>query len=160
MLGYWKRPEATAKSIRNGWFHTGDIGRVDEDGYFYIVDRLKDMVNVGGLKVYPVEIENTIYQHAAVEEVAVYGLTDSLMGERVCANIVCKAGQKQRSSRSAGSNWPITKSRGRSCLSIPFQRARPEKSSSASCAIRDTKRWQHRREWPARARSRRGCVSG
>ncbi len=93
MLGYWNRPEATAKAIRNGWFHTGDIGRLDEDGYFYIVDRLKDMVNVGGLKVYPVEVENTIYQHPAVEEVAVYGVAEKLMGERVCANIVCKAGQ-------------------------------------------------------------------
>jgi long-chain acyl-CoA synthetase len=92
MLGYWNRPEATAKAIRNGWFHTGDIGRVDEDGYFYIVDRLKDMVNVGGLKVYPVEVENTIYLHAAVEEVAVYGISDKFLGERVCANIVCKKG--------------------------------------------------------------------
>lgn len=92
MLGYWNRPEATATAIRNGWFHTGDIGRVDEDGYFYIVDRLKDMVNVGGLKVYPVEIENTIYHHPAVEEVAVYGIPDPIMGERVCANIVGKPG--------------------------------------------------------------------
>jgi long-chain acyl-CoA synthetase len=93
MLGYWNRPEATAKAVRNGWFHTGDIGRVDEDGYFYIVDRVKDMVNVGGLKVYPVEVENTIYQHPAVEEVAVYGIADPLTGERVCANIVCKPGE-------------------------------------------------------------------
>jgi phenylalanine ammonia-lyase len=93
MLGYWNRPEATAKAIRNGWFHTGDIGRVDEDGYFYIVDRLKDMVNVAGLKVYPVEVENTIYQHPAVDEVAVYGMADDYMGERVCANIILKSGQ-------------------------------------------------------------------
>jgi long-chain acyl-CoA synthetase len=93
MLGYWNRPEATATAIRNGWFHTGDIGRVDEDAYFYIVDRVKDMVNVSGLKVYPVEVENTIYQHPAVEEVAVYGVVESLLGERVCANIVCKAGE-------------------------------------------------------------------
>ncbi len=94
MLGYWNRPEATAEAIRNGWFHTGDIGRVDENGYFYIVDRLKDMVNVGGLKIYPVEVENTIYQHPAVEEVAVYGIPDKLMGEQVCVNIVCKAGHE------------------------------------------------------------------
>jgi phenylalanine ammonia-lyase len=94
MLGYWNRADATAKAIRNGWFHTGDIGRVDEDGYFYIVDRLKDMVNVGGLKVYPVEVENTIYQHPAVEEVAVYGLVDRMMNERVCANIICKTGHE------------------------------------------------------------------
>lgn len=93
MLGYWNRPEATAKAVRNGWFHTGDIGRVDEDGYFYIVDRVKDMVNVGGFKVYPVEVENTIYQHPAVEEVAVYGLSDEYMGERVCANVILKPEQ-------------------------------------------------------------------
>lgn len=92
MLGYWNRPETTAKAIRNGWFHTGDIGRVDEDRYFYIVDRVKDMVNVAGFKVYPVEVENTIYQHPAVEEVAVYGLSDEYLGERVCANVILKAG--------------------------------------------------------------------
>ena len=91
MLGYWNRPEATANAIRNGWFHTGDIGRVDDSGYFYIVDRLKDMVNVGGLKVYPVEVENAIYQHPAVEEAAVYGVPDPDLGERVCASIVLKA---------------------------------------------------------------------
>ena len=94
MLGYWNRPEATEKAIRNGWFHTGDIGRVDQDGYFYIVDRLKDMINVGGLKVYPIEVENAIYQHPAVEDVAVYGVSDPLMGERSCANIVRKAGHE------------------------------------------------------------------
>ena len=94
MLGYWNRPDATAKAIRNGWFHTGDIGRVDEDGYFYIVDRLKDMVNVNGLKVYPVEVENAIYQHPAVEEVAVYGVADAMLSERVYANIVRKEGHE------------------------------------------------------------------
>ncbi|MCP4352171.1 MAG: long-chain-fatty-acid--CoA ligase [Desulfobacterales bacterium] len=90
MLGYWNRPTETAETIQNGWLHTGDIGKTDEDGYFYIVDRLKDMVNVGGLKVYPAEVENVLYQHPAVEEVAIYGVSDPLMGEQVSANIVLR----------------------------------------------------------------------
>jgi long-chain acyl-CoA synthetase len=90
MLGYWNRPFETAEVIKNGWFHTGDIGQMDEEGFFYIVDRLKDMVNVSGFKVYPTEVENVIYQHPAVAEVAVYGSPDPLKGEIVKANIVLK----------------------------------------------------------------------
>lgn len=93
MLGYWNRPSETAKVIRDGWFHTGDIGEMDDKGYFYIVDRLKDMINAGGLKVYPAEVENVIYQHPAVAEVAVYGVPDALMGEQVRASVVLKPGQ-------------------------------------------------------------------
>ena len=92
MLGYWNRPFETAQIIKNGWFHTGDIGRMDSDGFFYIVDRLKDMVNISGFKVYPTEVENVIYQHPAVAECAVYGVPDALKGEIVKANIVLKAG--------------------------------------------------------------------
>lgn len=92
MLGYWNRPFETALVIKNGWFHTGDIGRMDDDGFFYIVDRLKDMVNVSGFKVYPTEVENVIYQHPAIAEVAVYGVADVLKGEIVKANIVLKVG--------------------------------------------------------------------
>lgn len=92
MLGYWNQPEATAETMRNGWLHTGDIGRMDEDGYFYIVDRLKDMVNVSGMKVYPAEVENVIYQHSAVAEAAVYGAPDPITEERVEAAIVLKNG--------------------------------------------------------------------
>lgn len=93
MLGYWNQPEATAEVIQDGWLHTGDIGRVDENGYFYVEDRLKDMVNVAGLKVYPAEVENVLYQHPAVAEAAVYGMPDSITGERVEAQVVRKAGQ-------------------------------------------------------------------
>ncbi|MBD2523536.1 long-chain-fatty-acid--CoA ligase [Nostoc sp. FACHB-133] len=93
MLGYWNRPAETAKSIKNGWFHTGDIGQIDELGYFYIVDRLKDMINNGGLKVYPAEVENVIYQHPGIAEVAVYGVPDSILGEQVKASVVLKADQ-------------------------------------------------------------------
>ncbi|MEH2011605.1 class I adenylate-forming enzyme family protein [Nostoc sp.] len=93
MLGYWNRPFETLEVIKNGWFHTGDIGRIDEDGFFYIVDRLKDMINLSGFKVYPTEVENIIYQHPAVAEVAVYGVPDPIKGEIIKANIVLKAGQ-------------------------------------------------------------------
>jgi len=92
MLGYWNRPEETRAAIRDGWFHTGDIGRVDADGYFFVEDRLKDMVNVGGLKVYPAEVENVIHTHPAVVDVAVFGAADPLMGERVVAHVVLAPG--------------------------------------------------------------------
>jgi long-chain acyl-CoA synthetase len=91
MLGYWNRPADTAQVIKGGWFHTGDIGRMDVEGYFYIEDRLKDMINVGGLKVYPAEVENVIYRHPAVAEVAVYGLPEPMLGERVAASVVLKS---------------------------------------------------------------------
>ena len=74
MKGYWQRPEATAEAIPDGWFHTGDLARVDEDGYFYIVDRKKDLIIRGGYNVYPREIEEVLYEHPAVAEAAVIGL--------------------------------------------------------------------------------------
>jgi long-chain acyl-CoA synthetase len=89
MLGYWNRPFETQEVIKNGWFYTGDIGRMDEEGFFYIVDRVKDMINVFGLKVYPTEVENVIYQHPAIAEVAIYGVLDSGF-EIVTANVVVK----------------------------------------------------------------------
>jgi long-chain acyl-CoA synthetase len=92
MLGYWNRPFETAEVIKNGWFHTGDIGRMDEEGFFYIVDRLKDMINISGFKVYPSEVENVIYQHPAIAEAAVFGVPDAIKGEIVQANIVLKPG--------------------------------------------------------------------
>jgi long-chain acyl-CoA synthetase len=94
MLGYWNRPQATAQAIKNGWFHTGDLGRIDEQGFFYIVDRLKDMINMSGFKVYPNEVEQVIYQHPAVAEVAIYGVSDPEKGEIVKANIVTKNSQQ------------------------------------------------------------------
>ncbi|ACC80687.1 class I adenylate-forming enzyme family protein [Nostoc punctiforme] len=93
MLGYWNRPFETAEVIKNGWLHTGDIGRMDEDGFFYVIDRSKDMIVVSGFKVYPTEVENVIYQHPAVAEVAIYGVPDPLKGEIVKANIILKASQ-------------------------------------------------------------------
>jgi len=81
MKGYWKQPEATAETLRNGWLHTGDLGKQDEDGYFYIVDRKKDMLLSAGLNVYPREIEEVLYRHPAVREVAVIGQYDKRRGE-------------------------------------------------------------------------------
>lgn len=95
MLGYWRRPEETRAMIdAEGWLHSGDIGRMDLDGYFYLVDRLKDMVNVGGLKVYPAEVENILHQHPAVAEVAVFGVADPFLGEQVRAHVVLAEGHE------------------------------------------------------------------
>ena len=94
MLGYWGRPEDTDRALRNGWLHSGDIGRMDADGYVYIVDRLKDMVNVSGFKVWPAEVEQVLYRHAAVGEAAVYGVPDPLKGEQVRAAVVLKPGRE------------------------------------------------------------------
>jgi long-chain acyl-CoA synthetase len=93
MLGYWNRAEETAQAIRDGWFYTGDIGRMDADGYFYVEDRLKDMMIVGGSNVYSAEVENVLLQHAAVTEAAVYGIAVAVLGERVKAAVVLKAGR-------------------------------------------------------------------
>ena len=92
MQGYWNREEATAEVMRGGWFHTGDIARIDEDGYFFIVDRKKDLIIRGGYNVYPREIEEVLYSHPAVEEAAVLGIADELLGEEVGAAVALKAG--------------------------------------------------------------------
>ena len=93
MKGYLNQPEATAEAMKGGWFHTGDLGRMDEDGYIYIVDRKKDMIIVGGLNVYPREVEEVIYQHPQVAEAAVVGKMDHLRGEVAKAFIVIKDGE-------------------------------------------------------------------
>jgi long-chain acyl-CoA synthetase len=92
MKGYWQHPEATAAAITDGWFHTGDIGRVDEDGYFSIVDRKKDLIIRGGYNVYPREIEEVMHEHPAVAEVAVIGLPHPDLGEEVGAAFALKLG--------------------------------------------------------------------
>jgi long-chain acyl-CoA synthetase len=90
MKGYYKRPEATAEAMRNDWFHSGDIAYVDAEGYFFIVDRKKDMIVRGGFNVYPREIEEVLYQHPAVREAAVIGVPDPKMGEEVKAYVALK----------------------------------------------------------------------
>ncbi len=93
MKGYWNKPDATAAAIdAEGWFHTGDIGYLDADGFLFIADRLKDMVISGGENVYPAEVESVLYEHPAVAEVAVIGLPDPDWGEAVVAVVACKSG--------------------------------------------------------------------
>ncbi|MDQ3323989.1 MAG: long-chain fatty acid--CoA ligase [Acidobacteriota bacterium] len=92
MKGYYKRPEATAEAFKNGWFHTGDIGVIDTDGYLSIVDRKKDMILRGGYNVYPRELEEVIITHEAVSLVAVVGVADERLGEEVKAFVVLKQG--------------------------------------------------------------------
>lgn len=92
MLGYWKRPEETATTLRRGWLHTGDMATVDEDGYIYLVDRKKDMIISGGENVYSTEVENVVYQHPAIREAAVIGVPDEKWGETVKAIVTLKDG--------------------------------------------------------------------
>ena len=92
MKGYWNRPEATEDAIRNGFFHTGDAGYFDEDGFLFIHDRVKDMIVSGGENVYPAEVENAIFGHPDVADVAVIGIPDEKWGEAVKAIIVPQAG--------------------------------------------------------------------
>jgi len=94
MLGYYNQPEESKKALLNGWLHTGDLAKKDEEGYIYIVDRKKDMVIVAGLNVYPREVEEVIYQYPKVKEAAVIGLTDKLRGEYVKAFVVLKEGEE------------------------------------------------------------------
>ncbi|MHA7305790.1 long-chain-fatty-acid--CoA ligase [Arthrobacter sp. TMN-49] len=92
MKGYWRNPAATAAAIKDGWFFTGDLGRKDEDGVFYIVDRKKDMILRGGYNVYPREVEEVLYEHPAVAEAAVVGRHDDVHGEEICAAVSLKDG--------------------------------------------------------------------
>ena len=92
MAGYWNRPEATAEVMAGGWFHTGDIATVDDDGYYFIVDRKKDLIIRGGYNVYPREIEEVLYTHPAVFEAAVVAVPDDSLGEEVGAAVVLKPG--------------------------------------------------------------------
>ena len=88
--GYWRRPEATAEAMGDGWFHTGDVARRDEEGYYYIVDRKKDMIITGGENVYPTEVEAVLYEHPAVHEAAVVGLFHPVWGGGVTAVVSLK----------------------------------------------------------------------
>ena len=92
MKGYWNRPEETEQTVKDGWLLTGDLGYMDEDGYFYIVDRKKDMIIAGGFNIYPREIEEVIYEHEAVLEVVAAGVPDEYRGETVKAYVVLKEG--------------------------------------------------------------------
>ncbi len=94
MRGYHGKPEATAEAITDGWLHTGDLGYVDEDGFFFVVDRKKDMIIRGGENVYPREVEDVLYQHPAVAEAAVVGVPDARLGEEVKAFVALRPGHE------------------------------------------------------------------
>ena len=94
MLGYYKNPEATAEALRGGWLHTGDVGYVDEEGYIFITDRIKDMIIKGGYNIYPSEIEGYIETHPGVAEVSVIGIPDQKYGEEIMAFVVKQPGQE------------------------------------------------------------------
>ncbi|MFA7664755.1 MAG: long-chain fatty acid--CoA ligase [Burkholderiaceae bacterium] len=93
MQGYWNRPEDSAWALRGGWLHSGDVGRMDADGYVYIVDRVKDMINVSGFKVWPAEVEQYLYRMPQIQEVAVYGIAHPEKGEQVAVAVVPRAGE-------------------------------------------------------------------
>ncbi len=93
MKGYWGRPEETEESIKDGWFTSGDVAKVDEDGYYFIVDRKKDLIIRGGYNVYPREVEEALYEHDDVAEVAVVGVPHDELGEEVGAAVALKPGK-------------------------------------------------------------------
>lgn len=96
MRGYWNRPEETRETLKDGWLYTGDLARMDEEGYFYIVDRKKDLIIAGGYNIYPREVEEVLYEHPAVLEAAVVGVPDPYRGETVKAFVVLKPEYQQR----------------------------------------------------------------
>jgi len=92
-VGYYRSPEETARAIREGWLHTGDMGRLDEDGFLYIVERKKDLIIRGGFNIYPREVEEVLYAFPKTAEAAVIAMPDALMGEDVLAFVVLKPGE-------------------------------------------------------------------
>ena len=93
MSDYWQRPEETSHTLRDGWLHTGDVGRVDEDGYLFVEDRIKDMVVSGGENVYPGVVEQVLFAHPAIAEAAVIGVPDGRWGEAVKAIVAVRPGR-------------------------------------------------------------------
>ena len=127
MQGYWNKPEATAETFVDGWLHTGDLARVDDDGLLYIVDRKKDMINRGGENVYSIEVENALAGAPGVGEAAVVAVPDEMMGEKVGAVIVPAAGARARRRRgdraTAASTSPTSRCPSTSpCASEPLPR--------------------------------------
>jgi long-chain acyl-CoA synthetase len=94
MVGYYRNPEETARTVRAGWLHTGDMGRLDQDGFLFIVERKKDLIIRGGFNIYPREVEEVLYAHPKVAEAAVVGMKDELMGEDVLAFVVLRSGER------------------------------------------------------------------
>src|SRR3569623_131598 len=93
MKGYWDSEDVTKEVMDDGWFHTGDMAKMDEDGYFFIVDRKKELIIRGGYNIYPREIEEVLYEHPAIQEAAVIGVPLDELGEEVGAAVVLKEGE-------------------------------------------------------------------
>ena len=136
--GYWRDPEATEKAFAGGWFHTGDIGVRDDDGYLFIVDRLKDMIVSGGENIASSEVERVLYEHEAVLEVAVVGPSRRALGRGARWPSSCCARARRRPptscSSAAGRSWPGSRCRRTSPSSTRCPATRRARSSSASCA--------------------------
>ena len=137
MLGYWNMPEETAAALRGGWMHTGDAGYLDDRGYLFIVDRLKDMIITGGENVYSAEVENALAKHPAVAACAVIGIPDARWGERVHAVVVRQPGQHatgQELQEFCRGTSPATSCRAASPSPTRCPRPAPARSSSENCA--------------------------
>ena len=129
MAYYWNNPEATAEAFRNGWLHTGDIGYMDSDGFFYLVDRKNDMLISGGYNVYPREVEDVLLSCEGVVEAAVVGLPDEKWGDRVYAVVAGRPGLDVETGDGACARevWPATSARRRSRFGRNCRRDRPNK---------------------------------
>ena len=112
--GYWNKPEANAKAFIDGWYHTGDVGRIDEEGFVYVMDRIKDMLIRGGENIYCVEIEDALYAHPAVIEAAVVGLPHRVLGEEVGAAVRLRDGADADGRRAARPRGQAAAARTRS----------------------------------------------
>ena len=143
--GYWNKPEATAETIVDGWLHTGDLGRLDDEGFVFIVDRAKDMVIRGGENIYCAEVEAALYEHPAVYEAAVFGVPHERLGEEVAAAVVPRPGRDHRrrgscraflAERLAAFKVPT---RGSCCEPSRCPATPPARSSSASSATRSSR---------------------
>ena len=164
MMGYWERPEETARAVIDGWMHTGDGGYMDEDGFVYVVDRVKDMIISGGENVYSVEVENALAQHPAVAQCAVIGIPDERWGETVHAVVVIqkrRPGVGRRADRilQDADRW----------LQMPAQRPPRNQRDRWNCGHAKLdegvgaapERGQHhqQRQFDAKGRLARACVS-
>ena len=143
LQGYWNRPEATEEAFRGGWFHTGDMAKRDDEGFFYIVDRKKDMIITGGENVYSREVEEVLYAHPAVSEAAVIGLPDATWGERVTAVVTLRAGASRRRRQEIMARLPRPPGRvqdaRRTVLfvdELPEERQRQDPQARAARAVR------------------------
>jgi acyl-CoA synthetase (AMP-forming)/AMP-acid ligase II len=140
MKGYYKRPEATEEAFRGGWFHTGDMGTMDEDEYFFIVDRKKDLILRGGFNVYPREVEEVLYSHSSIREAAVIGVPDEKRSRPSFRSRRAARSPSTSCSSSRGSVSRPPNTLGSSKSSTTFPRGRPVKSCANHCVQIETRK--------------------